>query len=419
MMARIPLNTDEFAPSAATFLGNPELTSKVTRSAGHRVRSVSDTVRIAESRLRPLGITRIADITGLDVLGIPVYNSVRPTAADGNLTVTSGKGMTSLAARTSAMMEAIERYYGEPQGRSGITCSLNELRQRGQLALDPRQLILERDVKCGSETPIEWVPARELTRDRVVYVPAGSIFVPYEGQPRLFGSSSNGLASGNSLPEATLHALLEVIERDATAFAELAGPGFEISRNTLPQPALDLVEAMESANIDVIVRYLESDSRLPTFHVFIDDTMSGDPMLINGGFGCHPDPLVGVCRALTEAAQSRLSVISGAREDLVEQEQMRTAGYSDIRSRLAPWFEKWPERSFQEIDDLSRPTIAEDLSMVISNLRKAGLRVVLACNLAAMESDLAVVKTVVPGLEVAHTQPKRIGPRLTRALSRI
>jgi len=158
MMARIPLNTDEFAPSAATFLGNPELTSKVTRSAGHRVRSVSDTVRIAESRLRPLGITRIADITGLDVLGIPVYNSVRPTAADGNLTVTSGKGMTSLAARTSAIMEAIERYYGEPQGRSGITCSLNELRQRGQLALDPRQLILERDVKCSSETPIEWVP---------------------------------------------------------------------------------------------------------------------------------------------------------------------------------------------------------------------------------------------------------------------
>jgi ribosomal protein S12 methylthiotransferase accessory factor YcaO len=36
-----------------------------------------------------------------------------------------------------------------------------------------------------------------------------------------------------------------------------------------------------------------------------------------------------------------------------------------------------------------------------------------------MESDLAVVKTVVPGLEVAHTQPKRIGPRLTRALSTI
>ncbi len=411
------LDTDEFSPPASAFLGNPEDTVKVTRSAGHRVRSVSDTASIAEGRLKPLGITRVADITGLDVLGIPVYNSVRPTAADGNLTVTSGKGLTPLSSRASAMMEAIERYYGEIQGRSGITCSLNELRQRGELALDPRQLIIDRDAEFDGQTRIEWVPARELTRDRVVYVPAVSVFVPYTVQPRLFGSSSNGLASGNSLPEATLHALLEVIERDATTFSELGRTGFQITRDTLPQPALGLVESMESADIDVVVRYVPSDCGLPTFHVSIDDTRSGDPMLINGGFGCHPDPLVGVCRALTEAAQSRLSVISGAREDLDRNEKMRTAGYSDVRSRLASWFEKGPERSFGDISDLSRPTIAEDLSLVLGLLVKAGMRVVLACNLAAPEQDLAVVRVVVPGLETAHIQRKRVGPRLARALS--
>lgn len=411
-----PADLEAFAPPAAAFLGDALSTAKATRSAGHRIRNVTQTSRIAEDRLRPLGITRIADITGLDVLGIPVFNSVRPAAAEGNLTVTSGKGLTRQASRVSAMMEAIERYYGERQGRFGTVAALNEVRQH-QLAVDPRLLILDRDAAFDPAMPIEWVAARELTRDRVVQVPANSVFVPYDGEPRLFASSSNGLASGNSLAEATLHALLEVIERDATAFGEITGTGFQVPFDGLPPAALTIIEAMRAAGIDVTLRSLDSDFGLPTFHVTIDDAESCDAMLINGGFGCHLDPAVAVCRALTEAAQSRLSVISGAREDLVEHEHLRRMGYATVRAKVASWFSEAPERSFDKIPDLSHPTVAEDLALVLSRLAQAGMRLVFACDLASAEPDLAVVRVIVPGLEVAHTQPQRIGSRLARVLN--
>jgi YcaO-like protein with predicted kinase domain len=50
------------------------------------------------ARIEPLvpaaGITRVADITSLDRIGIPVFSCIRPTAMDGAITVYNGKGAT-------------------------------------------------------------------------------------------------------------------------------------------------------------------------------------------------------------------------------------------------------------------------------------------------------------------------------------
>lgn len=55
-------------------------------------------------------ITRLADITDLDCLGVPVFLAVRPNAK--GLSVAQGKGLTRVAAKASAMMESIECYGG-------------------------------------------------------------------------------------------------------------------------------------------------------------------------------------------------------------------------------------------------------------------------------------------------------------------
>jgi len=40
------------------------------------------------------GITRVADITNLDRIGIPVFSSIRPMADRGAVSVYNGKGAT-------------------------------------------------------------------------------------------------------------------------------------------------------------------------------------------------------------------------------------------------------------------------------------------------------------------------------------
>ena len=78
-------------------------------------RSVSpeETLARVEGRLPAAGITRVADITNLDRIGIPVFSSIRPTAQRGAVSVYNGKGATPIEARVSAMMEGIERYSAE------------------------------------------------------------------------------------------------------------------------------------------------------------------------------------------------------------------------------------------------------------------------------------------------------------------
>src|SRR5262249_35738572 len=57
------------------------------------------------------GITRLANVTGLDYGGIPTYMAVRPNAR--TLAVSQGKGATPAAAKASAFMEATELWHAE------------------------------------------------------------------------------------------------------------------------------------------------------------------------------------------------------------------------------------------------------------------------------------------------------------------
>ena len=55
---------------------------------------------------RHVPITRVTDLTPLHRLGIPAWTAVTTLARD--LTVHAGKGATRLAAKVSAMMEAVD-----------------------------------------------------------------------------------------------------------------------------------------------------------------------------------------------------------------------------------------------------------------------------------------------------------------------
>src|SRR6476620_843161 len=86
-------------------------TAKVLRQGTHRSESLDYTLKRA-LRLAPvMGITRIANVTGLDCIGIPVVMVCRPNSR--SLAVSQGKGLDLAAARASGLMESVEFYHAE------------------------------------------------------------------------------------------------------------------------------------------------------------------------------------------------------------------------------------------------------------------------------------------------------------------
>lgn len=382
-----------------------------------RNRSLEETEALARSCFTRCGITRVTDVTELDTLGIPVFNSVRPNAAPGLNTVTSGKGTTRQAARVSAMMEAIERTWCEqPSGQPPLRASLRDLLTQGVPALDPRRLILRRGHRWYADTEIGWWPVRNLRTDDEVLVPALSIFVPHPNECGMFRSNTIGLAVGNDPAEALLHGLLEAIEHDCTAFGETLKSGWRIRLETLPTDSLELVEKFRRSAVEVQVFAYLNELGVPTFFATTEDTQAMDGMLFNGGAGCHLDPSVAVARALTEAAQSRLAVIAGAREDFNAQAYRRNSSYNDLQEMYQSWTGQRPDADFDSIESRSTGSTGGDLQLVLACLANADLDLVFATELAPDDLPFSVTKVIVPGLEVYHNDPARLGVRLRRSM---
>lgn len=280
-----------------------------------RSRPPEATWRLVHSCLERFGITRVADLTGLDVLGIPVYAGVRPAAA--TVTVSAGKGVTPLLARISAAMESMEVAVAETWRPEAVTVGTAR-----QLALpyDVTTLSLQRMSIVTDETTLVWVTARTWRDGRPVLVPAAAVGLSGWAEdawcPRRFVTASNGLASGNDLTEATLHGLLELVERDAVA--GIAGLAVE------ERTALDLESVADPANRWLLDRFAGAGLWCEVvvvpapagIHCFVAYLWHRDMPQLFGGSGAHRSASIALSRALTEAAQSRLSCISGGRDDI-------------------------------------------------------------------------------------------------------
>src|SRR5690242_11549896 len=68
-----------------------------------------------QPKLAAVGITRLADVTGLDRVGLPVVLAVRPLGR--SLAVSQGKGLTREQAAVSAILEAMELHHAERHRR--------------------------------------------------------------------------------------------------------------------------------------------------------------------------------------------------------------------------------------------------------------------------------------------------------------
>lgn len=379
----------------------------------HRAFSPEETLARAEPKMPAAGITRVADITSLDRIGIPVFSSIRPMAEMGAITVYNGKGATPAEARVSAMMEGLERYSGEAKDRELTMGRYSDLSQE-QNALDPRELILPTGADPDALVP--WIMGTDLMNDEEIMVPANAVFHPLAHSYKLlFRTNTNGLASGNEFEEAISHGLSEVIERDAWSLVEA-------SRNTGPRVkniedglAGDLLDKFARAEVEVILRDITSDIGIPTCAAISDDLRLRDPTLLTTGMGTHVSARVAVLRALTEVAQSRLTQIHGAREDTINADFRKQIGYERTKRLNKHWFEPSEVRDFSELPSYESNDFLDDIKHMLGRLEAAGLKRAIVVDLTRPEIGVPVVRVIVPGLEITAVDSERAGKRVKNA----
>ncbi|GLY94064.1 YcaO-like family protein [Actinoplanes sp. NBRC 103695] len=351
------------------------------------------TVAMAERAAAAVGVTRVADITRLDTIGIPTYQAIRPLST--TLAVSQGKGVTAELARVSAILEAVEIWHVEQPLPPWLTAPPREVADR--LGYDVTALPLSSPSLLHDGLPIGWTGAVSLADGAETLVPVEVVRLSLEQRtgwrPPAFLASTNGLASGNTRVEAVLHGLYEVIERDATtATITGAASGVRVDPGTLGSPvADDLCERITRAGVVVEVTLLSSPTGLPCFLAWL---ACDDYPAAMYGFGCHLDPEIALTRALTEAAQTRLSYIAGARDDL--RDDIDGGGTARRREAAGPA----ADLSGLLPPPIGHTSLLDDLAEVVRRATDAFGHPPLVADLTRSPIGVPVVKVVAPGSRI-------------------
>lgn len=387
----------------------PVRIDKRYRFGTHRCLDPAETLHRVQPFMSAMGITRIADVTGLDRVGLPVVMVCRPNAR--SVAVSQGKGLTPDAARASGLMEAIETFHAEQALLPVLHASLHELRSR-HLVVDTDGLPHARNGLFHPERALLWVAGINLVDEAPLWVPVELVHanytLPLPPGSGCFLASTNGLASGNHRLEAVCHAICELIERDATTLWRRLDEAHRNACRLEPASVDDPLcrEALQrfaAAGVEVAVWDSTSDIGIPAFVCWVLNR-EGDPRPANGK-GCHPSRSIALLRALTEAAQTRLTYIAGSRDDLqaAEYDSGRLRQDAQYYRRL---FEQPPARHFEQVPDWPADSFDDDLRRLLIQLTRVGIEQVVMVDLGDRERfDIPVVRVVIPGIEGPDEHP--------------
>ncbi len=387
----------------------PGASYKSFRRGTHRTASPVETLARMRQLFGPLAITRVANVTGLDCIGIPVVMVCRPNSR--SLSVSQGKGLDLDAARVSGVMESIELYHAERITHPLKLATWNELRFSHDLvAVDRLPRIATSDLHPDSA--LLWIEGVDLLGGRRKWLPYELVHtnytLPLPTGSGLFVLSSNGLASGNHPSEAVCHALCEVIERDAAALhhfrSDQQASALRVDLATVDDPdCRSVLELYERAGVAAAVWDMTSDLGVATFRCVILDRQPSAfrPLGPVEGMGTHPTREVALLRALTEAAQARLTLIAGSRDDNGRARYARTHG-SELIARAGARLLEPGTRPFAATPTHDAETFEAELVFLLGKLSAAGVSEVMAVDLTKPELGVPVVRVVVPGLEPYH-----------------
>ena len=336
-----------------------------------------------------------------------------------------GKGMTDIQAKVSGLCEAIERYSGIFWGDE--IAKKSKYRDIEAIAFHPNRLMLFSEeqyqnriawnqahasayhmvpVPFDEDREISWTPVWSLTHREFRYVPTAYC---YYGHPDLKESffctcDANGNAAGNTLEEAILQGLMELIERDSVAlwwYNRIQRPGVDLV--SFNEPYFEALQGFyQSIHREIWVVDITSDLGIPAFAAISRRTDKAIEDIVLG-FGAHLDPKLAVMRALTEVNQFlpavRRSTEDGTTiywfDDTEAVQWWKTATIAE-HSYLLP-NTSIPGKKLSDYAQLSSDDLLSDVQTCVNLLGKQEMET-LVLDQTRPDIGLSVVKVMVPGL---------------------
>jgi bacteriocin biosynthesis cyclodehydratase domain-containing protein len=416
-----------------------------TADGGYRCETPDETIRRYRYHVSPItGVVRALhkhrDATNVTNAYLAVNSMVPGWRAGTNArrNVSGGKGMTDTQARASALCEALERYSAVYRGyEPSVVSTLTSL---GDSAIHPNACMLYSDEQYRRRTEhnaqgskykmvpepfdedaeLQWSPVWSLSRKEFRFLPTSYCYFGFGDHPDSLEHvgfcipCSNGNAAGNTLEEAILQGVLELVERDSIAiwwYNFLPRPGVDLSTFSEPYFA-ELQEHYERAGRRLWILDITSDLGIPAFAA-ISSKLNGGELLL--GFGCHLDARLGVARALTEANQMFVAATrleADPEASFAASDQETTNWMKTVTVTNQPHVVPDPSASRrtaieyrQRHDSDIRDAVLE--CQVI--LEKQGLEM-LVLDQTRPDVELTVVKVIVPGLR--HFWPRFAPGRL-------
>lgn len=309
-----------------------------------------------------------------------------------------GKGASGGQALASASLEFIERLAAKMHPEDDlIEASHAEVEAEVR---DPHLFCLSSEGPFDPGRMIDWVWGYSLTRSRPVLVPANLVFFPYKtgrDEKSIAWTDSNGLASGNNIEEAILHAVLEVVERDAVVIAEYNRlPPAEIRLDARPAGFSPLLEDLEATGFSCSFAAVPTDIPIPVVSAFL--RKMNDPENCAVAFGCHLDPSLAVSRALTEAVQ--LLPPSANHEGW-----LRSGSPERYAARFSPAI------PFDDLKSLASSDLKDNIERCVAILNGIGSEVIVV-DLSLPDIPFPVVRVLATGLQpLFHQGDMRLSRR--------
>lgn len=323
-----------------------------------------------------------------------------------------GKGVSHNQSQASALCEAIERFSAHFQGDEPLHLSKPDVLAKRYYDFQqlvpysvlqyqqfndenhPDSLLKQAAIAYQGEA-IHWLPTWSLTEHEQVHLPLTHCFanIPFDDD-KFARWHSNGCAAGNTLEEAILQALFELIERDAVAiwwYNRIERPAFDLTR--LDKDNLKVIDET-LADHDYWVLDLTHDIEVPVMIAIGQHKQNGG---LSFGFGCHLQSDLAAQRALTELCQ--LIPIRNQKDAPFDFDAVQPDAYL------------FPLDSIKTVskDIESSGDIKLDIEMLVDKLQSLGLET-LALDYSRAPLPIKSAKVFVPGL--CHIWPQFDNQRL-------
>jgi ribosomal protein S12 methylthiotransferase accessory factor len=359
-----------------------------------KARTPDETIAWARERLSRVDLKILARTLRIDTgrLGIPVYISLcgpdatRVTGTQKQM----GKGATPAQSEASALMELIERFsfFSFLEEHPFPVYSHGEI---AEAAIRPELLKHSLHDECTPDPlcrhflrdfPMRWVRAKNLTRGEDQWIPIDWFYLINE---------YNGPAAGNTLEEAILQSLCEVVERHVgslVSYGGLATPAIDAASVRDPA-ALELLQKFVENGVQLHLRDFSLDTGIPTVGALAyDPSTFPEKSEIIFTAGTTPSPEKSLCRALTEVAQlaGDFQTHTSYKPTLPKYADLEEARY------LLTDGSKVSIASLPNLDD---DNLRVEIDRCVGALARIGLEV-LVVNVTHAELGVPAVYTIVP-----------------------